>query len=39
MDYCKGRVTKLLVDYFEDDFRRIAHALEVLKHTSTNLTV
>jgi HD superfamily phosphodiesterase len=32
MDFCKGRVTKLLVDYFENDFRRIAHALEVLKH-------
>lgn len=32
MDYCKGRVTKLLVDHFENDFRRITHALEVLKH-------
>ena len=32
MDYCKGKVTKLLVDYFQDDFRRITHALEVLKH-------
>ena len=32
MEYCKGRVTKLLVDYFENDFRRITHALEVLKH-------
>ncbi len=32
MDYCKGRVTKLLVDYFENDFRRITYALEVLKH-------
>jgi putative nucleotidyltransferase with HDIG domain len=32
MDYCKGRVTKLLVDHFESDFRRITHALEVLKH-------
>ncbi len=32
MDYAKGRVTKLLVDYFENDFRRINHALEVLKH-------
>jgi len=32
MNYCKGRVTKLLVDYFDDDFRRITHALEVLKH-------
>ena len=33
MDYCKGRVTKLLVDYFGNDFRRITHALEVLKHS------
>jgi len=32
MDYCKGKVTKLLVDYFGNDFRRIAHALEVLKY-------
>lgn len=32
MDYCKGRITKLLVHYFGDDFRRITHALEVLKH-------
>lgn len=33
MDYIKGRVVKLLVDYFENDFRRITHALEVLKHS------
>lgn len=32
MDYCKGRVTKQMVDYFENGFRRITHALEVLKH-------
>jgi HD superfamily phosphodiesterase len=32
MDYCKGKVTKLLVDYFGNDFRRITHALEVLRH-------
>ena len=32
MDYFKGKVTKLLVDYFENDCRRITHALEVLKH-------
>jgi HD superfamily phosphodiesterase len=31
--YCKGRITKLLVDYFGDDFRRITHALEVLKYS------
>jgi putative nucleotidyltransferase with HDIG domain len=32
MDHCKGRIVKRLVDYFENDFRRITHALEVLKH-------
>ena len=32
MLYCKGRVVKLLVDYLENDFRRITHALEVLKN-------
>jgi len=32
MKYIKGRITKLLVDYFEDDFRRITHALDVMKH-------
>ena len=32
MDYCKGKITKLLVDYFGSDFRRITHALEVMKH-------
>jgi HD superfamily phosphodiesterase len=31
MEYCKGKIVKLLVDYFENDFRRITHALEVLK--------
>jgi putative nucleotidyltransferase with HDIG domain len=32
MEYYKGKITKLLVDYFENDFRRITHALEVLKY-------
>jgi len=32
MNHCKGKITKLLVDYFRDDFRRITHALEVLKY-------
>lgn len=32
MDYCKGKIAKLLIDYFGSDFRRIAHALEVLKY-------
>jgi HD superfamily phosphodiesterase len=32
MVYCKGKITKLLVNYFENDFRRITHALEVLKY-------
>ena len=35
MEYCKGKITKLLVDYFGNDFRRITHALEVLKHAET----
>lgn len=32
MDYYKGKIAKLLVDHFENDFKRITHALEVLKH-------
>jgi putative nucleotidyltransferase with HDIG domain len=32
MDYYKGKIVKLLVDYFGNDFRRITHALEVLKY-------
>lgn len=32
MEYCKGKIAKLLVDHFQNDFRRITHALEVLKH-------
>lgn len=32
MDYCKGRIVKLLADYFGNDFRRINHAMEVLKY-------
>jgi HD superfamily phosphodiesterase len=32
VDYCKAKVAKLLVDYFGSDFRRISHALEVLRH-------
>jgi HD superfamily phosphodiesterase len=33
MEYVKGKITKLLTDYFENDFRRISHALEVLKYS------
>ena len=29
--YQKGKIVKLLVDYFGSDFRRITHALEVLR--------
>jgi HD superfamily phosphodiesterase len=32
MDYYKGKIAKLLVDYFGNDFKRITHALEVLKY-------
>jgi HD superfamily phosphodiesterase len=33
MEYLKGKITKLLTDYFENDFRRITHALEVLRYS------
>jgi HD superfamily phosphodiesterase len=32
MQYAKGKIVKLLVDFFGKDFRRITHALEVLKY-------
>lgn len=32
MDFCKGKITALLIDYFRNDYRRTTHALEVLKH-------
>lgn len=32
MEYVKGRIIKVLVDFFEKDIKRIAHALEVLKY-------
>lgn len=35
MDYLKGRITKLLVDYFGNDFRRITHALNVMKYAES----
>jgi putative nucleotidyltransferase with HDIG domain len=37
MNYLKGRIVKLLVDFFEDDFRRIEHALAVLKEAEALL--
>jgi HD superfamily phosphodiesterase len=37
VDYLKGRLVKLLVDFFEDDYRRIEHALEVLKEAEALL--
>jgi HD superfamily phosphodiesterase len=33
MDYCKARIVEALITYFETDYRRIEHALSVLKHT------
>ena len=36
MDHCKGQIVKLLVDYFGEDFRRITHALEVLRYAERN---
>lgn len=32
MNYVKGKIVKLLVDFFDNDFRRITHALDVMKH-------
>jgi hypothetical protein len=32
MSYLKGRLIKLLTDFFEEDYRRIEHAVEVLHH-------
>ena len=32
MNNRKEKITKLLIDYFESDSKRINHALEVLKH-------
>jgi putative nucleotidyltransferase with HDIG domain len=37
MKYLKGRIVKLLVDFFEDDYRRIEHALAVLKEAEALL--
>lgn len=31
----KGQLIKTLVDFFEDDYRRICHAIEVLKHAES----
>ncbi len=33
MKDCKGKIAKLLTDYFDQDYRRMTHALEVLKHS------
>jgi len=32
MHYLKARLTKSLIEYFEQDYRRIEHALSVLYH-------
>jgi HD superfamily phosphodiesterase len=32
MQYLKGRIVKLLTDYFEEDYRRIQHAVSVLRY-------
>lgn len=32
MQYTEAKVTKLLVDFFADDYRRIDHAQQVLNH-------
>ncbi|MDP8217833.1 MAG: HD domain-containing protein [Candidatus Theseobacter exili] len=33
MQYLKAKLIKLLVKFFDDDYRRIAHALDVLDQT------
>jgi len=33
MQYIKGKITKILVNYFDEDYKRITHALEVLKYS------
>jgi HD superfamily phosphodiesterase len=33
MEYVTGILTKVMVDYFEDDYKRIEHAIDVLMHT------
>lgn len=37
MKYCKGRVIKLLTDFFDDDYRRIEHAVTVLEEAEKAL--
>lgn len=32
MHYCKARITEALIHFFDKDYRRIDHALSVLKH-------
>lgn len=32
MPFFKGQIVKLLTDYFEDDYRRIQHAVSVLRY-------
>lgn len=33
MKYLKAKVLKLLIDFFENDYRRISHALDVLEES------
>jgi HD superfamily phosphodiesterase len=35
MPYLKGQLLKLLVDYFEEDYRRIQHAVSVLRYAES----
>jgi len=32
MEYLRAKLIKTVVDFFEEDFRRIDHALDVLRH-------
>ena len=37
MNHLKGRVIKQLVDFFDQDYRRITHALDVLYHAQRSM--
>jgi HD superfamily phosphodiesterase len=39
MEYVKAKIIKLMVDFFEDDYRRITHALSVLEQAENILKI
>jgi len=38
MNYPRARIIKLMIDYFDNDYRRIEHSLRVLYHCETIMT-